>query len=403
MKKLLFLIALALSFAACDSVEKTTIITKANTLKIITRQLPPLDETAEVSVYDIGDTVPKHSEILGGIAVFPEETGLRPYFGSLKKDWETMLERAKKTARELGGNGLEIQLHSYPAAPGPQLSAFVLNVNDSIKPSEDSVFEKDDFNDYVVLNESDTIPCRFYDETYNYLQFVWGYNRNGYRKTKTLPKSDLLSYHIENPTTINETREKHYNSFKFAFAIDEGFSSGVATDRHFYDVLYHRGWAGSANVRFNFYQGLTFGMHYCIHHLTSEKVYQYNFQSNINYIAGSFGCLIPAFSKRDYLDYYLDGACDLSKYRIASYSSLNILIGYYYWENEDDHSINTDALGLGFYFGRDYLVTKHLGIGFSLGNTIRIPFNTKNSEYMPIENKDPIIKFDLTAGLRYYL
>ena len=70
MKKLLFLIALALSFAACDSVEKTTVITKANTLKIITRQLPPLDETAEVSVYDIGDTVPKHSEILGGIDRF---------------------------------------------------------------------------------------------------------------------------------------------------------------------------------------------------------------------------------------------------------------------------------------------------------------------------------------------
>ncbi len=64
MKRFLLFGLLAFSLASCaPRVMNKTII------KEITKKLPPLEDTTEVTVYELGDNAPEHSEIIGAIAL----------------------------------------------------------------------------------------------------------------------------------------------------------------------------------------------------------------------------------------------------------------------------------------------------------------------------------------------
>ena len=78
MKKILFFIVLALGFASCSPIVQKQII----------KPLAPLDNTTDVSVYDLGEVVPGCAEIIGRVRV---QNG----FGS-RCDWERILETAKR-------------------------------------------------------------------------------------------------------------------------------------------------------------------------------------------------------------------------------------------------------------------------------------------------------------------
>jgi len=362
-------------------------------MKNITKQLPPLEDDAEVTVYELGDTVPEHSEVLGGI-VF-----------SNNSDWDSMLEIAKKEARAAGGNGIEIQLqvNGYPRQDRRKahlLSAFILNVNDSIEPSQPTPFEKKEFQDYVVMKEDDTIPCSIVFETKSHLQFVYGYERNGNRKAMSLPKTDLVSYHLEDPEALNKKR-KERRLCDGQVGVDCGYS-------------FPSNFSVSANARF--VQGNDFssvGIHY-----------DYSTTFNSHVLAASFG-IIGAKAKRrtanQLLDVYLDGGVESQKINPRHRFYFDFLAGFYYGEinssywtyaydgwitNNSEHiQVKTKAgVGVGLDGGYDYMLSEHLGIGIALYEFLGIPIlGTVNGELEVGNSKyKPFGALELNVGLRYY-
>ena len=368
-------------------------------MKNITKQLPPLDDSAEVTVYDMGDTVPEHSEIIGGVSF------------AYTCNFENIMKVVKKTAREAGGNGLEVQFHAYNAH-AQQIAAFILNVNDSIQPTEPTTLEKKNFNDYVVMNEGDTIPCSIILDAKGLLQFVHGYNRQGYKKAMMLPKNELLSYYIADPSAFKEGMDKKNKLFSMRFALDGGYSYGFYHNDHDY-----RGFTGSIDIRFQVKNGFTFGAYYGYYpnkgrywgsNIANSEQTLFT-QQTTHFIAGSFGRVLSALSRRGTLDFYLNGGSEvkpsMTKYRI----SFNILIGYlsYYEEGTIGtyHTLSGNTMGFGGYYGLEYMVSERLGLGLQYGFTIGIPFKAKvegNAFYQSGIEVFPN-QFDFTAGLRYYL
>lgn len=94
-KALLFLCALAVCFCSCSP----------KIHKQITKPLPPLDATSEVTVYDLSQVVPENAEVIGNVSVV--DGGF-----TSRCDWEAVIEAAKQEARSAGGNGIEILQHN---------------------------------------------------------------------------------------------------------------------------------------------------------------------------------------------------------------------------------------------------------------------------------------------------
>lgn len=385
MKKIILFSLLALAFASCAP----------GPMKNITKQLPPLDESAEVIVYEMGDTVPERSEILGG------------FYFSHNGDWETVLETAKKEARAAGGNGLEIQLQAnrYPSKNRNKtylLSAFILNINDSIEPTKPTPFEKKEFQDYVVTKEDDTIPCSIVFESKSHLQFVVGYERHGNRKAMSLPKQDLLSYHIDDPIAFKKIQQER-KLFNGQVAVDGGYS-------------YPNNYSIAASARFVRKNAFSsYGIHY-----------DYSSTFNSHILAGSLG-VITFFQKpktlNQILDLYLDGAVETPKYhKIRHWVYADLLLGFYYsrvnagylantyygWDitNNSEYYFIKDAagIGIGLDLGYDFMLTKHLGIGLAMYEFIGIPLlGTVNGETeFSNSHLSPFAAMEFNAGLRYY-
>lgn len=386
MKKLIFLVALAIGLASCGTLS----------MKNITKQLPPLDESAEVFVYEMGDTVPERSEILGG------------FFLSQESDWETVLEIAKKEARAAGGNGLEIQLQAnrFPSKSRHKsylLSAFILNVNDTIEPTPPTAFDQKDFQDYVIMENGDTIPCSIVFESKSYLQYVVGYERHGNRKAMLLPKRDLLTYHIEDPIAFDKMQQKR-KPFNGQIGIDGGYS----VPEHF---------SLSANARFVFKKAVSssYGIHY-----------NYSSTYNSHILAGSLG-VIGSFQKQktrdQILDFHLDGAVESPVYDKRHRIYGDLLIGFYYSKPDLDYWTHTyqgwitnnsthyhikDAAGIAFGVngGYDFMITEHWGIGLAVYEFVGIPFfGTVDGEveyFSPRLYRHSLVSLELNAGLRYY-
>ena len=90
--------------------------------KHIIKEMRPVGNDAEVTVYGIGDVVPENAEVIGNVTV--SDGGFTTHC-----DWETVLETAKQEVRAAGGNGIEIVQHSYPGQNGSnchQIAAYML-------------------------------------------------------------------------------------------------------------------------------------------------------------------------------------------------------------------------------------------------------------------------------------
>lgn len=366
----------------------------------ITKQLPSLKGDAEVVVYDMSDTVPENAEILGDVII--------NFFGTEENGpctWEEVLETAKGEARAIGGNGVEIQCHFYTDSTISHchaISAFILNINDAIIPQK-SKMKNANFHDYVVMKEGDTIPCSIAMESKDRLLFYHGYNRQGYRKSLSLPKSDLLSYHIEDPDALEETQRKNRKHFTMQFAVNGGYALCMENIPYYAGSYYsiHKtfstGFIGSSDVRFNVWRGFTIGAHYGYYHGKGSGHFQpqngsgyiTNFQQKTRIIAGSFGFSTPRIFKRQKTRVLLgeDWSTPSMKKHWITYEGL---IGFLIEEIDKEHGdSDTDGyLIIGQYFGYDYMLTKHLAIGATLGWAFNF-----NGPFM----------VNLSSGIRYYL
>lgn len=364
MKKILYLSILAISLTSCSGIRSN-----------ITKRLPPLDDSTEVMVFDTRDTVPENAEVLGGL------------FTTLpSQNWETKLENIKSTVRAAGGNGLEIQMHAYPnkeEKTGHVISAFILNINDSIEPVPPVAFAPMVFHDYVVMLNGDTIPCFIADEKDNSILFVHGYNTQGYRKSISLPKSELISYHIEDPEALALTQyNKNKKLFTTQIAIDGGYTAGAT-------------FAFAANVRFSRkktvdppeYSYSTIGLHY--DHSSNQT----------HFIAGSIGILGYPSNPDQIMDFYLDGACNFPKISKKRTMYLDFLLGYVNYEDTKwgqwgPQLVNRHAIGIGFNEGFDFMISDHFYWGFQWYGYIGIPLEKGASGCSAL---------NISAGLRYYL
>lgn len=357
----------------------------------ITKPLPPLADSVEVVIYDRGGSVPENAEILGGF-----------YYGC---PWDMDTAVVKKVARVFGGNAVEVQFRSHPFAESKQenfeVSAFILNVNDSVIPTTPSFCKKMKFNDYIVTKEGDTIQGSIVEESKKLIKIVHGYNRQGCRKTILTRKDDILSYYMEDPKAFHEANFKRNKElFKAQITVDGGYSFGGTV------VLMQRertGCALAANARFSRKNDInlsritahTFGLHY-----------DYSFSSmDHHFIAGSIGLIGigSAVKPKQRLDFYLDGACDYSWFKRRTSTYIDFLFGYinyrdswkisqgYQWST---HYYRNHAIGLGFDYGHDFMLNEHLALGWMYFGYLGIPLE---------KGADWSLTFNITAGLRYYL
>lgn len=392
MKKILFFIVLALGFASCSPMVQKQII----------KPLAPLDNTTEVSVYDLGEVVPGCAEIIGRVRV---QNG----FGS-RCEWERILETAKTTARNAGGNGIEIIQHIYPGEIDfcHIIVAEILNIDPNKEPVELSEEAKQNFHDYVVLKEGDTTRCAVMDETNSNLSFV--YEVQGVKRWANLPKDKILAYHIDDPVALADLQyQRNKKVYHVRFGFDGGYAfrtarmaDGLSNDYKEYLRKLTRGPVLGANVRFNIDNNYSIGVHYD-RFMSSNSVYAYAYDDEgnyydgivsddhtINFIAASFG-------------YF--GCSANKKHRLFS----EYLLGYMnYVDNGvqfgDSYTIDGATFGMGFVFDYDYMLTEHVGIGAGASYYWGVLTKAKLNGYEQNlgDSKEGLQRINLKAGIRYY-
>ena len=369
MKRILLFCLLAFSLASCaPRVLRKTIE--------ITKELPPLEDTTKVTVYEMGDNAPEHSEIIGAIAL------------SQKSDWKTALEIAKKEARAVGGNGLEIQSFIYPTKELSiqSFTAAILNIDDSIAPTEHSSFDKTYFNDYIVTKENDTIPCKIiYDQNKRdgFIMLIYDYNHFGYAKSLRIDKNDLLSYHVEDPEALAERQKRisrgviHKKVFTVQMAADCGLPSNGGDG----------GFLLGGKIRFQSNHKFTLGVNY-----------DYITKTGSHFIAGSIGLSGVSLSRlrqRTQLEQILDCGCDEEReILVKNRFFADLIIGYYI---DYRYITPSKGIGVGCALGYDYMITDHLGIGIEFSGYPIIQMSRYG--YLSVD----YVNLNLKAGLRYYL
>ena len=333
MKRILFISLFFLCFTSCAP----------RVIKDIAIKYPPLDNTSEVSVFEIGDDVPENAEVLGGIAILE---------GFAARNWEHLLEKAKKEVRAVGGNGLEIQTHIYPYSDGNnyhQIAAYILDIDNNYKPAEPAVIIDEVFNDYVVMHEDDTIPCIIADESDASILFVYDYERQGNRRTVWIPKDDLVSYHIEDTASLVVTQQGKRKPITTRFAIVGGY---CPTFKGF-------AYAGKVNL---ITKSMALGVTYNRFFGNRSE----NIQNHI--IAGSIGYRKDFLSNQKLLDCLLDGACNLHKLNDQNqWFTFELLFGCEILKNKVYPLTGCDIT-------YDLMLTKHLG--FDVGASLYISNQT---------------------------
>ena len=216
----------------------------------------------------------------------------------------------------------------------------------------------------------------------------------------SLPKQDLLSYHIDDPIAFKKIQQER-KLFNGQIAVDGGFSVP-------------RGFSVAASARFVRKNAISsYGIHY-----------NYSSTLNSHVLAGSLG-LIGAFLKQktrdQILESYLDGAVVPPEYNKRHRFYCDFLYGFYYltvnsgyWSNsyngwtsnnsEYYYIKDTAGLCVGLDWGYDFMLTKHLGIGLAMYEFIGIPLlGTVNGETeFSNSHLSPFAAMEFNAGLRYY-
>ena len=378
--------------------------------KHIIKDMRPVDNDTEVTVYGIGDVVPENAEVIGNVSVV--DGGFTTHC-----DWETVLETAKQEVRAAGGNGIEIVQHSYPGQNGSnchQIAAYMLNISDDIEPVALSETAKENFHDYVVMKEGDTIPCLVTDKTDKSITFL--YERNGIRRLIRLPLTEVPHYHIDDPVQLaNRKAERNKKEYNVQIALNGGyafrtakFSNDISGDYKDYLRKLMQGPDYGASIRFNITNGVTFGLHYD-RFSSSNAGYFYTYDDEGNYYEGpvsdihsitfigvSFGALTASTRNGKHM---------LNLEALAGY------MGYKDSAEEFDHryTLAGHTFGLGLGFGYDYRITQHIAIGaeasYYIGALSKVTYDDgTRKEVIDLGNsKEGLQRFNIKGGIRFYL
>ncbi len=386
-------VILVLCFASCSPIVHKT----------ISKRLPPLDETKNVVIYDVGVMPPKNAEVLGSVMV---ENGLG------RCDWERILKKAQETARSVGGNGLEILEHAYPGDIDlcHIIVAHILNIDPNNKPAEPSEFAKQNFHDYVVLTEGDTTRCMITDENQQMLCFV--YEGQGLVRRAQVEKQKILAYHIDDPVALADLQyQRTKKDFTVRFGFDGGYTfrtaripSDASSDYKDYLRKLKRGPVAGADVRFNVDNMYTLGLHYS-RFMSNNSAYFYAYDENENYYEG-------IVSDDHVINFYAFsfGGYGFNRKNEKHRLLIEYLIGlmtYYDYAEEFGYKYNVKGatLGMGVALDYDYMLSKHIGIGagFSYCGGLLSKVYVNNAEEDLGQNKIGLGRINLTAGVRFYL
>ena len=210
--------------------------------------------------------------------------------------------------------------------------------------------------------------------------------------------------------------------FQMIVSVDGGYSISSGTNSSYNNYSRHlsKGFTGFCDVRFNINNGATLGLHYGYGNYNGKTTfyeqnpYYYsssntkNSHQQIHFIAGSIGTDIPIITKQQRLNCLLDGGCEIPQSIKKHWIYYTLLVGYLSYKEEfsDDNSILTGGtFGIGYYFGYDYLITDHLGIGIGSNATIGFSFNAtgRDSNNQTITRNIKPMQVDFFAGIHYYL
>ncbi len=378
--------------------------------KHIIKERHPVGNDTEVTVYNIGEVVPENAEVIGNVSVL--DGGF-----TTRCDWETVLETAKQEVRAAGGNGIEIVQHSFPGQNGSychQITAYMLNISDDIEPVALSETAKENFHDYVVLKDGDTIPCLVTDKTDKYIAFL--YERNGIRRLTRLLLTDVPHYYINDPVELArrkaESEKKEYHvqialNVGYAFRTAK-FSNNLSGDYKDYLKKLSRGPDYGASIRFNITNGVTFGLHYD-QFSSSNAGYFYTYDDEGNYYEGPVSNIHTiTFIGMSF------GALTASSRNGKHMLNLEALAGYLGYKDSAEefgykYTLKGHTFGLGLGFGYDYRLTQHIAIGAEASYYIGALSNATyddgtHKEDIDMGNtKEGLQRFNLKAGIRFYL
>lgn len=402
MKTTRFFTLIILAFGFCSCSPKVH--------KHIIKEMHPVGNDTEVAVYGIGDVVPENAEVIGNVSVL--DGGFTSHC-----DWETVLETAKQEVRASGGNGIEIVQHSYPGQNGSschQITAYMLNISDDIEPIALSEEAQEDFHDYVVMKDGDTIPCRITDKTNNTITFL--YERNGIRRLTSLPLTDVPHYYIDDPVELaNRKAESQKKDYNVQIALNGGyafrtakFSNDISGDYKDYLKKLMQGPDYGASIRFNIKNGITLGLHYD-RFSSSNAAYVYTYDDEGNYYEGN----VSNIHTITFIGLSL-GALTANSQNGKHMLNVEGLAGYMDYKDGAEefgykYTLTGQTFGLGLAFGYDYRLTQHIAIGaeasYYIGALSKVTYDDgTRKEVIDLGNsKEGLQRFNIKGGIRFYL
>ena len=402
MKTTRFFTLIILAFGLCSCSPKVH--------KHIIKEMHPVGNDTEVTVYGIGDVVPENAEVIGNVSVL--DGGFTSHC-----DWETVLETAKQEVRAAGGNGIEIVQHSYPGQNGSschQITAYMLNISDDIEPVASSEEAKEDFHDYVVMKDGDTIPCRVTDKTNNTITFL--YERNGIRRLTSLPMTDVPHYYIDDPVELaNRKAQRDKKEYNVQIALNGGyafrtakFSNDISGDYKDYLKKLSRGFDYGASIRFNIKNGITLGLHYD-QFSSSNATYAYANDDEGNYYEGN----VSNIHTLTFIGVSL-GALTANSQNGKHMLNVEGLAGYMGYKDSAEefgykYTLTGQTFSLGLGMGYDYRLTQHIAIGaeasYYIGALSKVTYDDgTHKEVIDLGNsKEGLQRFNIKGGIRFYL
>ena len=378
--------------------------------KHIIKEMHPVGSETEVTVYDIGNVVPENAEVIGNVSVV--DGGFTTHC-----DWETVLETAKQEVRAAGGNGIEIVQHTYPGQNGSnchQIAAYMLNISDDIEPIALSETAKENFHDYVVMKEGDTIPCLVTDKTEKTIAFL--YERNGIRRLTRLPLTEVPHYYIDDPVELaNRKAERNKKEYHVQIALNGGyafrtakFSSDISGDYKEYLRKLMQGPDLGASIRFNVKNGFMLGLHYD-RFSSSNAMDAYAYDDDGNYYEGT----VSDIHTITFIGMSIGGLSASSR-NGKHMLCLEALAGYLGYKDSAEefgykYTLSGQTIGLGLGFGYDYRITQHVAIGaeasYLMGALSKVTYDDgTHKEVIDMGNsREGLQRFNIKAGIRFYL
>ena len=378
--------------------------------KHIIKEMHPVGNETEVTVYGIGDVVPENAEVIGNVSVV--DGGFTTHC-----DWETVLETAKQEVRAAGGNGIEIVQHSYPGQNGSnchQIAAYMLNISDDIEPIALSETAKENFHDYVVMKEGDTIPCLITDKTEKTIAFL--YERNGIRRLTRLPLTEVPHYYIDDPVELaNRKAERNKKEYHVQIALNGGyafrtakFSSDISGDYKEYLRKLMQGPDLGASIRFNVKNGFMLGLHYD-RFSSSNAMDAYAYDDDGNYYEGT----VSDIHTITFIGMSIGGLSASSR-NGKHMLCLEALAGYLGYKDSAEefgykYTLSGQTIGLGIGFGYDYRITQHIAIGveasYLMGALSKVTLDDgTHKEVIDMGNsREGLQRFNIKGGIRFYL